>query len=400
MSNTKDMKGENGEIDLLALLYPDEDLSEDLDGSEHGDFGEDLGDSQGGEFDELLGLRSLFSAMPDEEPSDAVSNRLLALAATHAPKPTKAKSEGGLWAWFGNLIMPLATHPGLAAAASLVLVAGVAGTLYYKNGGHAAEPLAKSAAQDPSRSTPSLGASAIEESRMDSEPSSEAVSKDPAEAAPVEKKQASEGAVEFESDLNELPVASDQASDIGATGRGSRQQFVGGNDSARPSPSKVESPSKEVMKDSFNFKTPAPAKRRERKPSISEDSNRDEAPQIQKKNKSSQVKTKPRADRAKAEVPPAPPPSGPKFANDGLGGDLDDAGESPDDESSLDSKTVSTTKASALHSQAKIAAKKGDCTAVLRLGRQIQKLDSTYYRRQFLADSSLRACRKSATSSK
>jgi hypothetical protein len=80
--------------------------------------------------------RSAFRELATDEPSAAVSAILLHEAARRAPARARAAAagEGGLAGWLGNLFGAMFAHPGLAAAASLVLVAGVAGTLYLRKG--------------------------------------------------------------------------------------------------------------------------------------------------------------------------------------------------------------------------------------------------------------------------
>jgi hypothetical protein len=88
------------------------------------------------ELAELERVRQLARALPDAEPPGRLTAQLLSQAAQMAPRrePTSAGAGGGLWArlrsWFG----PLIAHPGLAAMASLVLLAGVAGVLIVRGG--------------------------------------------------------------------------------------------------------------------------------------------------------------------------------------------------------------------------------------------------------------------------
>jgi len=85
---------------------------------------------------EMRRVRELFSAMDEEEPPNRLTAQLLAEAARAAPQPRRAAApaEAGLWARFVSWLQPLTQRPALAAAASLVLVAGVAGVLYMKKG--------------------------------------------------------------------------------------------------------------------------------------------------------------------------------------------------------------------------------------------------------------------------
>jgi hypothetical protein len=68
------------------------------------------------------------------EPPQAISAVLLQEAARRAPKQAAAASADGRESWFQRFVRSFAAHPAMAAAAMLVLVVGVAGTLYMKNG--------------------------------------------------------------------------------------------------------------------------------------------------------------------------------------------------------------------------------------------------------------------------
>ena len=86
---------------------------------------------------EMRRVRDLFAAMEDEEPPSRLTAQLMAEAARSAPQTRRAAApqpEAGLWARFVSWLQPLVQRPALAAAASLVLVAGVAGVLYMKKG--------------------------------------------------------------------------------------------------------------------------------------------------------------------------------------------------------------------------------------------------------------------------
>ncbi|MCX5747301.1 MAG: hypothetical protein NT062_32950 [Proteobacteria bacterium] len=67
------------------------------------------------------------------DPPQAISAVLLQEAARRAPKfvPHREQQEGG---WFTRFVRSFAAHPAMAAAAMLVMVVGVGGLLYMKNG--------------------------------------------------------------------------------------------------------------------------------------------------------------------------------------------------------------------------------------------------------------------------
>ncbi|HWO26940.1 MAG TPA: hypothetical protein VNO30_49760 [Kofleriaceae bacterium] len=68
------------------------------------------------------------------EPPQSISALLLQEAVRRAPR--KAEEEG----WFARLRRSFLMHPAMAAAAMMVLVVGVAGTLYLRQGEHLASP--------------------------------------------------------------------------------------------------------------------------------------------------------------------------------------------------------------------------------------------------------------------
>lgn len=85
----------------------------------------------------LSRVRDLFGELDDEEPPSRLSAQLLAQAAAAAParRHSEAAERGqGLWARIVGWFEPILRHPSLAAAASLVLIAGVAGALYLRKG--------------------------------------------------------------------------------------------------------------------------------------------------------------------------------------------------------------------------------------------------------------------------
>ncbi len=67
------------------------------------------------------------------EPPQAISAVLLQEAARRAPKKA-AVDSGERESWFHRFVRSFASHPAMAAAAMLVLVVGIAGTIYMRNG--------------------------------------------------------------------------------------------------------------------------------------------------------------------------------------------------------------------------------------------------------------------------
>lgn len=87
----------------------------------------------------LVGLTSARNAVRESrfltvqlEPPQAISALLLQEASRRAP--AKAIGEQAKESWFARFVSSFARHPAMAAAAMLVLVVGVAGTLYVRGG--------------------------------------------------------------------------------------------------------------------------------------------------------------------------------------------------------------------------------------------------------------------------
>jgi len=85
----------------------------------------------------LQRTREAFRELSPVEPPVAVSAILLHEAARRAPAAAAVPARGGedgFWARLRSWFRPIAMHPAAAAIATLVLVAGVAGTLYVRHG--------------------------------------------------------------------------------------------------------------------------------------------------------------------------------------------------------------------------------------------------------------------------
>ncbi|MEO8843702.1 MAG: hypothetical protein ABI591_29345 [Kofleriaceae bacterium] len=96
--------------------------------------------------DDLKSIRTKFQSSRifelQFEPPQALSALLLQEAARRAPK-IEVRKEG----WFPRFVTLFVAHPAMAAAATLVLVVGVAGTVYVKND----RPVEPTASQDLTR---------------------------------------------------------------------------------------------------------------------------------------------------------------------------------------------------------------------------------------------------------
>jgi len=82
------------------------------------------------ELESFASLRTLLAQVEDHEPPARLSAQLIAAAAAEHAAPSREERRGGLASLFAGLFRPIFAHPGAAALASLVVVAGVAGTLH------------------------------------------------------------------------------------------------------------------------------------------------------------------------------------------------------------------------------------------------------------------------------
>jgi len=89
------------------------------------------------------------------DPPQSVSALLLQEAARRAPRKVDSEKRG----WFQRLMLGLVAHPAMAAAAMLVVVVGVAGTMYARHGSDAfTDQTVASSQVAPSAPAPSLAA--------------------------------------------------------------------------------------------------------------------------------------------------------------------------------------------------------------------------------------------------
>ncbi len=321
---------------LLALLYPEPGDSLDTNS-------EAVSDTELGE---MQSLRALFRELPEEEPSHAVSTSLLAMAAQHAPVPQAERR--GLFAWLGDVLMPLMAHPGLAAAATLFLVVGVAGTLYVKGNAKLAKPVATSSSPAPSAApfVPSV---------------------------PVEEAVADPGTV----DVGESTAEALEAKDEAGYGYGDGKTGVRKNeDTKAPQTSKTKGRAERLDKNSSGATSGLIGRG------------------AKKKSKSAPAPSKPRARREAASSPQVQAPAPVRSLKVDLADEEYDAPEQDAEEPPPEPSAAVT-----LHSQALRALAKNNCTLVNQLANKIRKLDSTYYDRVFLADDRLKACRSKKQSS-
>lgn len=110
-----------------------------------------------GELDSLAYTRAAMRDLPQEEPPSSITAILLHEAAKRAPAPARAaaaplgddEARRGFFGWLASLLDPIVAHPAAAALATLVLVAGVAGSMYLRGGPQVSTPQVASHAEAP-----------------------------------------------------------------------------------------------------------------------------------------------------------------------------------------------------------------------------------------------------------
>ena len=104
----------------------------------------------GAELASLSRTRQAMRSLADVEPPAGVSALLLHEAAKRKPAAAASSEGGGIWAAILRFFGPIQAHPAMAAVASIVLVAGIAG--YLSKRGHVSDktPAISEAASDDS----------------------------------------------------------------------------------------------------------------------------------------------------------------------------------------------------------------------------------------------------------
>jgi hypothetical protein len=126
----------------------------------------------------LRRTREVMRELPLLEPSAALTAKLMHEAARQAPRKAVAvplaEEGGGIGAWLGRIFRPVLLHPAMAGAATLLLVGGVAGTLYLR-GERAAMPRVASSQPAPAAEpAPESGAVAHWGGNLEEAPAPEA----------------------------------------------------------------------------------------------------------------------------------------------------------------------------------------------------------------------------------
>lgn len=292
---------------------------------------------------EMRQVRELFSAMEDEEPPSRLTAQLMAEAARSAPqaRSAAAPAEAGIWARFVSWLQPLVQRPALAAAASLFLVAGVAGVLYMRKG---EELTSTTPASTPvSEATPPAATS---ESPAEPPPVTAATPADTAEVAVGDQDEgADRGAAE---PAKERPPTREVAR---------RKQAPGGQASEKRAMSYDKAPAKPTVKSGTVYGL----SEQEMVPREEPSAGGGAASAEQKK-----ADDAPMAEPTPAPQAPPPPPA--------------------------DSKTPPRPDAQTLHKRAIDAALDHRCDEVRSLAGQVRAADPSYYAKTFSPDKRLQAC--------
>jgi hypothetical protein len=307
------------------------------------------GDAPGGddELGELRTVRALIARVREEapvaEPSPAIAATLLAAARERAPKE-------GLWARFVAWMSPVTAHPGLAAAATLVVVVG-ATALWMRDGGKVAEPTYEASDRRPA---------AAEEPKQE-------------EKAPVD---------EYETAGTVLTPVEEEP---GAKA-----------DAPKHEPAAPAKPSR---------KAPPPAKgeREERALEATGETTKEEKPAVVVTGRvEGQVggsasggdvertdkKKAPQEDVAPTTTPPPPPPAP---AQDSQLAD-DDEGGGAEETVTVNERDSSSDQARAVTRKARAEAEKNNCKNTATYGTEVRNLDRGVYDRDFVKDRAIDAC--------
>lgn len=354
------------------------------------------------DLEDLSFIRTLFQSLPDEEPPASVTSKLLHAAAMHAPvQPSQRESETkpGFWTWLTSLFRPIVMYPGLAAAASLVLVVTVAGTVYMTGDSRVSTTQQATPSVEQPGDIRSLERKEVRSATAANQPddnlkASEKLEHTRTEPSPVP---AVDGNRPVKNRLPSPEVPFDSTSDLGGVPptSSSLTTTMKKNKKRKASRSKTKAPTRKMP----------PRTGRPFSGQITGQSNLSA-------NLANDVPTK---DTWSGEDSTSNKRVNNNIDSDGLN-DTEDtravedadngANAAPQLESEPekkqssasksadknDSKTNERARARSLHSEAQNAVRQNDCATVAEIGSKIRNLDIAYYRNRFLKDSSLAAC--------
>ena len=417
---------------LLDLLYGE------LDGEEQERAEREVREDEtlAGELEGWSRVRELMRELPEEEPPDALSTKLLHAAAAEAGKAhDSAASRAGaadgerlsVWARLKELLMPVALHPGLAAAASLVLVAGVTGALYVSGRSPGTEMRAESSA--PAQAV-AAGEAAAGKAEM-----AEVVDRKLADEATADR---TASAGEPEADLGasaDSLAYEDEAAPRGGLSREAQGGLAEGKRAAAEGAGRGAERSSRAPARRAKSKSKAESYRKgdltkkraagKRAPSADLDDgvfggviggSLGGKAQNQAPASGDFAEPPPAGPAAQAPPPPAKPSERPRGSAGGGGAGAPVAepvpapAPAPEEESGADMEAPSDsaserrqekaasdarTRARSLYRQALIAAGKDECAAVVELATRVRRLDAGFYDDVFARDAKLRDCMRS-----
>ena len=302
---------------------------------------------------EMRRVRELFGALEDEEPPARLTAQLMAEAARSAPQARKAAAppEAGFWARFVSWLQPIVQRPALAAAASLVLVAGVAGVLYLKKG----EELTSTA--PPPAPAADSAASALEGTATGT--TAEPTATPPPAAAEPAQDPTGAAAGDDDEAAAEAPAAKERS-------RGEKQ-VARRSKAAEPADRKnayQEAPARPAVKSGTVYGL-----------SEQEMVPRDQAPADTGKGGGAVGGAASDPSKADAPAPQAPPPP-----------------PAPTTAPAEETKAAPRPNVRDLHKRAVDAALDNRCSEVKMLAGQVRGADATYYARSFATDARLQKC--------
>jgi hypothetical protein len=343
----------------------------------------------GAELRGLQQMRETLRALPDDEPSPAVSTLLLHEAGKRA---RKAEEQGSVLAFLSRFFAPVLAHPAWAAAGSLLIVAGVAGFLSMK--GTVDE-----------RSQP------IEVTAREGEPAWAA----PIEAAPVAPPASDLAAPAPEPEATGAPRG--ESKDTANAKAGKAKADVREIDRAAPpkehvskvpAPAVTASPAKPASRKSARQADVSPLAQDDRSPLDRELGARPEAARrdhvLYEQGAPAQAGSADGYAAPEPQTKQATPPAAPR-ARDFAG---PQASSPPPGESSADRDEVSEQRALSADTSSRAAAKEapeakllreaqrsassGDCEDALAISGRIARMNEEFYRKRVSGDPSLRAC--------
>jgi anti-sigma factor RsiW len=310
---------------------------------------------------ELERVRELVRALPEEEPPPAISAQLLAHAAQAAQRRggTAPAVAPGFWSRVRSWFQPIIAHPGLAAACSVVLVAGVAGVLVLRQGDELTSAT-RSAEPEPEAGLGSPGDPDV------TTPGTSAAPPPAAESAPS----GVAGGAGADVERDEAPVEAPTDEPSGAASSTDKTRT-----SRRPRAYRLPD-GKDARREEDRAKQDAPGPRggalgmTEEKAPLKPTDDADESSAA-----AGRAEEAEQQQGAEATAEPAPPPATAPAAPQPSQTTADPSGE-----------------ARTLHEQAVKAAAARRCLEVQSLDQKIRSIDPAYHERQVLRDRRLAVC--------